>query len=77
VPILRSIAATTGGEVRDADKSGSLKKTFTDLFADIRRSYVLRFTPTGVAAAGWHDLVVTVPGHPAYTVQARKGYFGG
>jgi VWFA-related protein len=77
VPILRSIAATTGGEVRDADKSGSLKKTFETLFADIRRSYVLRFIPTGVAGPGWHDLVVTVPGHPTYKVQARRGYFGG
>ena len=76
-PILRSIAETTGGEVRDADKSGSLKKSFADLFQDIRRSYVLRFAPTGVTAPGWHDLVVSVPGHPTFQVRARKGYVGG
>jgi hypothetical protein len=77
LPTLRAAAEVTGGDVHDADKSSTLKKTFEALFADIRRSYVLRFTPTGVTADGWHDLVVTVPGHPAYKVQARKGYFGG
>jgi hypothetical protein len=77
IPILRSIAEATGGEVRDADKSSSLKKTFETLLNDIRRSYVLRFTPTGVAAAGWHDLVVNVAGHPTFQVRARRGYFGG
>ncbi len=76
-PILRSIAETTGGEVRDADKSGSLKKSFADLFQDIRRSYVLRFAPTGVTAPGQHELVITVPRHPTFQVRARKGYFGG
>ncbi len=78
LPILRAVAEATGGEVHTADKSSSLKKTFDGLFADIRRSYVLRYTPTGVAAADWHDIVVTVPGHPEDAqVRARKGYFGG
>lgn len=52
---------------------------FKRIFDDFRASYVLRFTPRGVKGEGWHELAVKVvrPSAVAYTVRARKGYFGG
>lgn len=40
---------------------------------EFRTRYVLRYTPTGVAHDGWHDLSVRVKGKK-YDVRARKGY---
>lgn len=76
-PVLRAATEVTGGQVYDANESSSLKKTFTGLFDDFHRSYVLRYSATGVTASGWHEIVVTVPTHAGYHVQARRGYFGG
>jgi VWFA-related protein len=75
IPVLRSMAASTGGEVRNTE-GVSLPKAFGDLLTDIRRSYVLRYTAVGVKTQGWHTLVVAVPAHPEYTVRARLGYQG-
>jgi hypothetical protein len=47
---------------------------FTGVLADFRSSYVLRFTPRGVAPGGWHELKVSVPKPGGLTVRARKGY---
>jgi hypothetical protein len=75
IPVLRSMAASTGGDVRNTERV-SLPKAFGDLLTDIRRSYVLRYSAMGVKTAGWHALVVAVPAHPEYTVRARLGYQG-
>ena len=48
---------------------------FKKVFEDYRQSYVLRYTPKGVPAQGWHEVKVTIPGQPSYEVHARRGYF--
>jgi hypothetical protein len=46
---------------------------FKNVFDDYRRSYLLRYVPTGVKREGWHEITVTIPAH-RYEVQARRGY---
>jgi VWFA-related protein len=74
---LRDAAEATGGELHDPFfGSASVLRAFTKIFSDYRQSYVLRYTPSGVTAPGWHALAVTVPGHKGVTVHARSGYYG-
>ena len=47
---------------------------FEKVFADYRQSYILRYRPQGVKREGWHEIAVTVPSAPSYTVHARRGY---
>lgn len=47
---------------------------FEKFYRTHRRSYRLTYTPKGVARDGWHDVSVTVPKFPSYTVGARPGY---
>jgi len=76
---LQQAAAATGGELRgrrlfgDADPVTAFKRVFDDF----RQSYVLRFTPQGVPATGWHELSVTIARAPTYTIRSRRGYFTG
>jgi hypothetical protein len=55
-----------------------LPRAFLRALDDFRSSYVLRYSPHGVAAGGWHEIAVRVtrPGR-GYVVRARKGYVGG
>jgi hypothetical protein len=47
---------------------------FEKVFADYRQGYILQYTPQGVKREGWHEISVTVPSAPSYTVHARRGY---
>ena len=38
---------------------------------------MLRYTPTGVRAGGWHEIVVKITRPGSYDVRARRGYEGG
>ncbi|MEZ5317145.1 MAG: hypothetical protein R2752_07055 [Vicinamibacterales bacterium] len=74
--VLREACQATGGDfylpgIFDARTATAV---FEKAFADYRRSYLLRYTPTGVAREGWHEVSVTVPRYPSYRVQARRGY---
>jgi VWFA-related protein len=66
-------ALATGGSVHDVANTVS---AFKSILEDIRRSYVLQYTATGVALGGWHTIVVKTPRFPNYTVRARRGYLG-
>ena len=57
---------------RDADLGAS----FIRELEDFRTSYVLRYSPTGVPAGGWHDVDVRLNRPGRFEVRARKGYFG-
>jgi VWFA-related protein len=74
---LPALAEATGGAYYGFDAFG-LYPDFADevdrIFNQFRQGYVLRYTPQGVRRQGWHDIVVSVPAHPDYTVQARRGY---
>jgi hypothetical protein len=72
----QTIARTTGGEVLEIAQNEQLSPAFLTALANFRMSYLLRYSPTGVAPGGWHDVVVTVPSGQ-YSVRARRGYSGG
>jgi VWFA-related protein len=69
-------AAATGGRLHQAAliAEPTLTGTFKRAFEDFRNSYVLRYTPSGVARSGWHAIDVRVPRSRSYTIRARKGY---
>lgn len=75
--ILGEAAALTGGKLylpgifTDRTAAAIVKK----VFEDYRASYILRYAPAGTPTPGWHEVQVTIPGHPSYEVQARRGYF--
>ncbi|HUF48218.1 MAG TPA: VWA domain-containing protein [Vicinamibacterales bacterium] len=72
---LGGVAERTGGRLYDASGSRDVIAAFRLAFDDFRQSYVLRYSPTGVPRAGWHDIRVEVPGVRGATVRARRGYF--
>ncbi len=74
---LEEAAGLTGGTVRHAAAGESIIETFQRAFEDFRQTYLLRYSATGVAPRGWHDLRVDVAHGDKYTIRTRKGYFGG
>ena len=68
-------AKKSGGASHALSRASS---DFKRIFDDFRASYVLRYTPKGVARDGWHDLRVTLkrPDAATHTVRARRGYWG-
>jgi VWFA-related protein len=73
---LARAAELTGGALHQAAVLNvpSLFGTFKKAFDDFRSSYMLRYSPQGVAREGWHDIKVTIPSRKNYTVHARRGY---
>lgn len=59
-----------GGVHRLTDRA----EAFARIIEDFRSAYVLRYTPRGVDAPGWHELAVSVTRPGSYAVRARKGY---
>ena len=66
-----SAAERTGGTFRPA---GSGRIALEEILDDFRTSYVLRYSPKGVDAPGWHDIDVKVRRPGSFTIRARKGY---
>jgi hypothetical protein len=71
---LREAARRTGGETHRLSRAID---DFTQIVADFRASYVLRYTPKGVDRGGWHTLAVRVTRPGTFNVRARAGYTGG
>jgi hypothetical protein len=76
VDYLGQSAARTGGDTHRSRFGDPAVRTFAQILDEFRHSYVLRYTPQGVPASGWHAVAVTVPAQPALTIKARSGYFG-
>jgi VWFA-related protein len=78
VKSLRQAAEESGGDMHPPGRFQDALDAFKRVVDDFRQSYVLRYTLRGVKPEGWHALEVTLkkPGRN-YSVQARKGYFGG
>ena len=68
-------AVKSGGAVHDLERASS---DFKRIFDDFRASYVLRYSPEGVARDGWHELKVAVkrPDASRMTIRAKPGYWG-
>jgi len=52
----------------------SLFGVFRHAFDNFRQSYVLRYSPKGIARPGWHQITVTVPKNKSLKIQSRTGY---
>lgn len=66
----------TGGAKHHSRFGDPAVQTFAQILDEFRRSYVLRYSPTGVTAKGWHRVRVDVPGQAGLTIHSRSGYFG-
>lgn len=73
---LKAGAESTGGELYQGEmlSEPTLFGTFQKAFENFRQSYVLRYTPKGIAQPGWHQITVTVPGDKSVQIKARNGY---
>jgi hypothetical protein len=74
--MLRALANATGGAVAVVQRDADLGASFIRELEDFRTSYVLRYSPNGVPAGGWHDVDVRLNRQGRFEVRARKGYFG-
>ena len=77
VDFLARAAQRTGGERHSSVFGDPTARAFAGILDDFRVSYVLRYSPRGVASAGWHTVTVGVPNTRGATVRARSGYFSG
>jgi len=75
-PITR-LAESTGGRLDSILADNHITVALARVLDDYRTSYTLRFTATGVARTGWHELAVKLDRPGEFVVRARKGYFGG
>jgi hypothetical protein len=67
-------AEVTGGDAYVSPYGDGTVSRFRRAFDDFRHSYVLRYTPNGVPAEGWHQLRVELPDKKGLTIRARSGY---
>jgi len=72
---LEALSLLTRGRLVRTSHSG-VPSAVIDALEEFRNSYLLYYSPTGVAIEGWHALDVRVRGGRGYQVLARKGYFG-
>lgn len=75
-PFVEQSAQRTGGDKHRSRFGDPAVRTFSQILDEFRQSYVLRYSPQGVAARGWHTVTVQVPAQLALTIKARSGYFG-
>jgi hypothetical protein len=68
-------AARTGGDSHRSRFGDPAVRTFAQILDEFRQSYVLRYSPNGVKAGGWHAVAVQVPAQTGLTIKARSGYF--
>jgi hypothetical protein len=73
-PALGAAVQQTGGTIL---KPSDFERTLRQIVSDFRGSYLLRYTPLGVALPGWHDLTVNIRRPGDYRIRARRGYEGG
>jgi VWFA-related protein len=73
--LLHEAARLTGGDVHQPGLfERNAADIFDNVFKDFRQNYLLHYTPQGVKRPGWHELRVSIPASPGYTIHARSGY---
>lgn len=69
------VATITGGrELRTSIFSTSVASQVRDVLDEVRSSYILYYTPTGVPERGWHPIEVRINRPGDFKVRARAGY---
>jgi hypothetical protein len=76
IDYIERTADRTGGGKHRSRFGDPAVRTFAQILEEFRRSYVLRYSPTGVVGRGWHRVRVEVPANPTFAIKARSGYFG-
>lgn len=74
--MLQQLAETSGGALIVVQRDADLGASFVRELENFRTSYVVRYSPSGVAADGWHDVDVQLNRTGRFEIRARKGYFG-
>lgn len=76
IPVTLGQTTSVSGRVTTVRNApaADLTQTFRRVLDDFRSSYVLHFTPSGVAPGGFHAIDVAVKGKRSLTVRARRGY---
>lgn len=69
------ITDTTGGLLLIVDQGLDVDSAFGRAFTEHRASYLVRYSRTGVASPGWHDISVRVMRPGKFDVRARRGYW--
>jgi VWFA-related protein len=72
--LLERVAEDTGGELLSVERTKELPSTLSRILGDFKSRYMLSYSPSGVAASGWHPLEVKLKRGKRGTVQARRGY---
>ena len=70
---LDNLVRLTGGRRLEVSSFERLSDAFAEILSESRERYLLSYTPMGVPAGGWHEVLVRVPGRRA-EVRARPGY---
>jgi VWFA-related protein len=73
---LEDLTELTGGAMLKIESTKDLSAAFLKILDEFRQRYLISFSPTGVAADGWHRLDVRVKGR-RLTVKSRTGYQAG
>jgi len=68
--LLEAVRISGGSTQRMSNRA----EAFANIIREWRSAYVLRYTPRGVDAPGWHTLGVSVPESRGVTIRARRGY---
>jgi len=72
-PLVLALGAVGGATYGLSGIWWLLPATLLAIVKEFRERYVVSYTPTGVAAGGWHAIDVRVKGRNL-TVRARRGY---
>jgi Ca-activated chloride channel family protein len=73
---LSELSRQTGGRFFEMESTKNLSAVFLQMLEEFRQRYVVSYSPSGVAAGGWHTLTVRVKARDA-VVKARPGYLAG
>lgn len=71
--ILTLIADASGGHYRRIPEAELMPQVVDEMVAELSSRYILSFVTSGVGAAKWREITVTVDGYQAVT---RSGYTG-
>jgi VWFA-related protein len=74
---LISVAKSTGAWAEFLEQPEQADEIYTRILSDIERRYVIGYYPTNRKRDGkFRKVTVEVRGHPEYSVQGQKSYFG-
>ncbi len=71
--VMTELATATGGFL--AAHTNALDPFINEIGQDMHEHYELTYNPAGGLNGKYHTILISVKGHPNWTVRARKGYY--